>query len=789
MTELAATLDPAAQALEHEQSLLGSVLFGYLDIPGLTRLVSREDFYRPQHMEIWDAALRVHSSGTPVTPLLVADELGGDLERVGGLPYLHTLLRWSSAASADYAAQEVRDASLLRTVSNHGHRLLQLPGSGREPQEIVAEIRNWCDEALSTKASLSTVGSVLESVIDIAQHGEPRAMPTPWHSLGELIDGWFPGDLVTIGARPGVGKALALDTPLPSPSGWTQMGDVRVGDWLFDAEGRPTRVLAATDYLINRPCFRVEFDDGSSIIADSEHQWLTSTRASRRAATPPGGYLFNRVSLYSRDQRGQSEKPAVRTTAQIASTLRTGPDSRLNHAVKLTQPLELPEADLALDPYVLGVWLGDGSSRSAMITTADPEVVAEIIAAGYPCRKLNALMSYSLSDTGRGHGASTFRSQLVALDLLQNKHIPLKYLRASRRQRLSLLQGLMDTDGTIGTSRRCSFDVTSEVLARGVFELVASLGIKATFTTRPVKGRSADSSTCYRVGFVTDQPVFRLPRKLARIPLTVRPTVRQRMIVAVVPVASVPVRCIQVDNGDHLYLAGRACIPTHNSVFLENAAHHAATHGRHVLFVSLEMRKTQVAQRTMAHAAGVPLQRLRNGSCTDRDWERITKASPQLEDLPWTIADQPGQTVEDIRANAWEARRKARQDGAELSLILVDYLGRIKPMPGPSSESRQQAVGKMTWALKTLALEFEVPVLLAAQLNRDVTKSNRRPDLPDLREAGDIEQDSDAVIFLHKPEDGSDEREFVVAKQRNGPTGVRSCYLSGHYCRLHEEAA
>jgi replicative DNA helicase len=88
--------------------------------------------------------------------------------------------------------------------------------------------------------------------------------------------------MIVIAARPALGKALALDTPLPTPSGWTTMGQVQPGDVLLGADGRPTRVLAATDVMHGRPCYEVEFSDGTVIVADAEHQWRTTTRASRR---------------------------------------------------------------------------------------------------------------------------------------------------------------------------------------------------------------------------------------------------------------------------------------------------------------------------------------------------------------------------------------------------------------------------------------------------------------------------------------------------------------------------
>ena len=140
------------------------------------------------------------------------------------------------------------------------------------------------------------------------------------------------------------------------------MGEVAVGDLLLDADGRPTTVTGATGVMTGRPCFEVVFSDGTRVVADAEHQWLTSTRASRR---------------------GKGGVPAIRTTAQIAATVRCATaDARANHSVANAAPLQLPEADLPLPPYALGAWLGDGHSAGARLTTADPEMVMHLEAEG-----------------------------------------------------------------------------------------------------------------------------------------------------------------------------------------------------------------------------------------------------------------------------------------------------------------------------------------------------------------------------------------------------------------------
>jgi hypothetical protein len=160
------------------------------------------------------------------------------------------------------------------------------------------------------------------------------------------------------------GKALGLDTEVPTPQGWLTMEDLQTGDEVFGLDGRPVRVVAATDVLYGRPCYEIDFSDGTAILADANHQWLTSTPYERSLGRPG----------------------SVCTTEQVAATLWRTPDREYRHRVPVAAPVEYPERPLPIDPYVLGAWLGDGTSSAAEITSADQEILQEIELAGYARR-------------------------------------------------------------------------------------------------------------------------------------------------------------------------------------------------------------------------------------------------------------------------------------------------------------------------------------------------------------------------------------------------------------------
>jgi len=334
--------------------------------------------------------------------------------------------------------------------------------------------------------------------------------------------------------------------------------------------------------------------------------------------------------------------------------------------------------------------------------------------------------------------------------------------------------------------------VANRELAEGARELVASLGYRCSMSTKRVKGRSEASSTCYMVNFTTPDRVFWLDRKhlMHKERLHHHPQrTRWRYIVDARPVPPRPVRCVQVDSTDRLYLAGRSMIPTHNSTLALDLARAASLkHGLTTVMFSLEMSRNEITMRLLSAEARVPLHAMRTGQMGEEDWTRLARRMSEVVDAPLFIDDSPNMSLMEIRAKC--RRLKQRHN---LRLVIVDYL---QLMSSPRRvENRQQEVSDMSRSLKLLAKELDVPVIAISQLNRGPEQRNdKRPLLSDLRESGSIEQDSDVVILLHRedayePESPrAGEADLIVAKHRNGPTAVVTVAFQGHYSRFVDMA-
>lgn len=276
------------QDMAAEQAVLGGMLLSKDAIADVLEKMRPGDFYRPAHQDVAETILDLYDRGEPADAVTVASDLDrrGLLRRVGGAPYLHTLISTvPTAANAGYYATIVAEKALLRRLVEAGTRVVQYGYAGADGADVhdivdraQSEIYDVADRRQSEDfvALEDLLQPTMDEIDAIASSGGiSRGIPTGFVDLDEITNGLHGGQMIIIAARPGVGKALALDTPLPTPTGWTTMGDVSVGDELLGADGEPTRVVAESGILLGRPCYEVEFSDGTVIVADAQHQWPT----------------------------------------------------------------------------------------------------------------------------------------------------------------------------------------------------------------------------------------------------------------------------------------------------------------------------------------------------------------------------------------------------------------------------------------------------------------------------------------------------------------------------------
>ena len=673
------------QDVAAEQSVLGGMMLSKDAIADVVEVLRGTDFYRPAHELVFDAVLDLYGRGEPADAVTVAAELTkrGELGRVGGAAYLHTLISSvPTAANAGYYAEIVRERAVLRRLVDAGTKIVQLgyAASGGDVDALVdsaqAEVYNVTERR--TSEDYLALGDIIEGTIDEIEASSHRGdgltgVPTGFADLDQLTNGLHPGQMIVIAARPALGKALSLDTPLPTPSGWTTMGEVRVGEQLLAADGTATTVVAATDVMHDRLCFEITFDDGTVVVADAQHQWLTETRASRRSPRTAA---------------------AVRTTEEIARTLTCAGRPRPNHSVPTSEALRLSPVELAVPPYTAGVALGTNGRP-----VEHPEVVMR----------------------AEGEGADIAQ-------LPRPGGVPAAYLRGSECQRREVLAGLLDVAGQVESDGMVRLLLSGRRLARVVRELVNGLG----YVCSPTGSAEVVFATADTVFGRTD-----LQADHKKAVAAGRRRVDRRFITAVRRIESVPVRCVEIDHPDHLYLATRSMIPTHNSTMgLDIARSAAIKHGMPSVIFSLEMGRNEITMRLLSAEATVSLQHMRKGTMREEDWTRLARTMGRVSEAPLFIDDSPNMSLMEIRA---KCRRLKQQHG--LKLVVIDYLQLMTS--GKRVESRQQEVSEFSRALKLLAKELEVPVIAISQLNRGAEqRTDKRPAMSDLRESGCLTADT-----------------------------------------------
>lgn len=342
------------------------------------------------------------------------------------------------------------------------------------------------------------------------------------------------------------GKALSLDTPIITPNGYTTMGDIKVGDIIFDENGNTTNVTYITP-IEYKTSYEIEFSDGEIIKACKDHNWMIS--------------------------RWHRNKYKVETTQEIIDKgyFKERKDGYKEYyvSVPLPKPLKMKEKPLPIEPYTFGVWLGDGYKKGAVLSLNGNdynEIISYIPYNTKWIKQDGCENCYTVS-----YSNTEFAKALIDNNLKFNKHIPNEYLFNSYENRLALLQGLMDTDGYIGTnktngSNKIEIQQKNKNIADGICFLLSSFGIKYNCREKQTSINGKDCGIVYRISFNADKtiPPFRLKRKYNLLKET-RGKREVKYIKSIKPIESVPMRCITVDSPNHLYLCGKKNTVTHNT--------------------------------------------------------------------------------------------------------------------------------------------------------------------------------------------------------------------------------
>jgi len=319
--------------------------------------------------------------------------------------------------------------------------------------------------------------------------------------------------------------ALTLDTEVPTPKGFKTIQELEVGDFVYGPDGKATRVIDKSEVWHNREVYEITTSDGEVIKCDGGHLW--NFRSDTKIGAPHKNATARKLALWDK-----KSKPCLPRHAAV----------------------QYPHTKLPVDPYVLGAWLGDGTTGLGRMTSHPydmPFMREQFENVGYTTTTLTSPYSF---------GIKGLRAELHKLQVRDNKHIPQQYLTASIPQRMALVQGLMDTDGDVSEAGQCSFNNTNKKLAEQFRELIHSLGVKAKIHC--YQDKRPNHNPVYRVTYKLKN-CCRMPRKNER---TYTPTDKRCRSIKVWKTTDfASMQCITVEREDGLFLVGRGYVVTHNS--------------------------------------------------------------------------------------------------------------------------------------------------------------------------------------------------------------------------------
>ena len=340
-------------------------------------------------------------------------------------------------------------------------------------------------------------------------------------------------------------KGLPLDTEIPTETGWTTMENLNVGDKVFDKDGNLCTVLVKSEVHHN-PCYTINFSKDFSITADCDHRWLVY------------------FSTHQNTKYHGNHREEIMTTKELYEYLKTyNPKNQYQvPKIQLNNILSTEEKNLPIDPYILGLWLGDGTASCGQITQELGSKAWDIIKSkGYEISENQEKREGVRAERRTVYGLTSLLKQN---NLLNNKHIPEIYQRGSVEQRIALIRGLMDADGFYSKSNgRFIMSTTHKWQSDGLIKLLSSLGIKASENILIRSNGYKENTLYYDIKF--DTKLFN--PFLCRNQDVIGKDTKNRYwsIKSVVPTETIPTQCIMVDSPSHTYLCTKHMLVTHNT--------------------------------------------------------------------------------------------------------------------------------------------------------------------------------------------------------------------------------
>ncbi len=787
--------------LNIERAVLSSILFDPSLYEDVASKIKPRDFYLPDHRSIFEAMEVLERENKPIDEeflkkkLLQNNKYNEDvfIEIISSNPLSN------SAAYIDEIKEKAIKRDLIKLTSDIKDVAIEQDLPSDDVLDIIQKKLYDISMDSTTKEfrdAPEMVTSTIAHIHEMKKRGNNGVVgvDTGYRELNELTAGFTEGQLIIIAARPAMGKCLAKGTKVLMYDGTLKaVEDIASGELLMGDDSTPRKVLSLA--FGREKMYWVRQNKGIDYRVNQSH--ILSLKRSRNEGKHKHGDVLN-ISIKEYLEKSDRFKTNYK-------------------GYKV--PVKFMEKELSVEPYFLGLWLGDGRSSDIRIANTDKEVVTYL--KDYAKRlDLQLVKSkddgkcpmYAISNGKKINHRKVFNLQgiLREMDLINNKHIPQNFLINSTQKRLELLAGLIDSDGHY--DKNCNgYEITQidKKLAEQIKFLCDSLGFRTSLKKKKTSIKKIGyEGVAYRVRFFGD--VDRIPVNIQRkkaLPWRVKRSWNQ---------TGIKVKFDKVDDyfgfeidGNSLFLLEDMTV-THNTALTLNIAQKALDDGRGVAIFSLEMPAEELMLRMLSAKTSIPLQSLKVGDMSDEEWSNLTRATEEIGQQKLFVDDDGMVNINQMRSKL----RKLKMQHPEISIMIVDYL---QLMSGTSGKDRHLEVSEISRGLKLLARELEMPIIALSQLNRGVeSRHDKRPMLSDIRESGSIEQDADIILFVYRDDvyrmreeqekekkakaEGQEYRsnyidkpeedtELIIGKNRSGPIGVANIVFQKRFTRFVDKGS
>lgn len=671
----------------------------------------------------------------------------------------------ATSTSFDYYYKRLKKFTLLRTYDNFGIDITDiydidniLDIKKKQLQEEILDslsleqIANKVDEKIDaikaqcldggTEEAYQAGDGVFELIERFSKYPE-AGIPMYGPLINTVTRGARLGKFYLRSAPTGVGKAIPNNSIIPTPNGKRKVGDILPGDYVFGQDGKPTRVLQIHPQLEKKEIWNVTFSDGRVAQCCKDHLWKYRYDSHR-------GFAY----------RVESIEELYKRTLALKNGLKNSDNKGYRFHVQLNEAVEYPEKQYSLPPYVMGAFLGDGSFRydgankSLSFSSQDEEIpnliIQELGNEEYCFVKYSQLKyNYHFKKvTNKEHPiwVEEFLKDYPELWNVksENKFIPQDYLEGSTEQRFALLQGLMDTDGSIDTTKgRVSFTTVSSQLRDNIIELCRSLGFIANYTTDQ-RTQKYTTEECYCIHIQCKKALkpklFRLQRKIERATVYTNNHKREEYKdhLAIVDIQKtqekVDMTCFTVDNEEHLFLMNDFIVTHNTRTMIADACYFACERiydnnfgwirtgpAQPTLYISTEQELDEIQTMMLAFISNVNESHIIYNEYEDGEAERVLEAAKELKKAPLFVETMPDFSLQDV-----ENTIKKNLRDHNVRYVCHDYihsslkiLEEITRRSGGVKLREDNVLFMLSTKLKALCTKYDVFILSATQLSGD----------------------------------------------------------------------